>query len=82
LATILLIDSLMDINNGPDTTFHPKAVFILQIHLVPIFHLEPWSPTGRPVAPLSFAELLRNPRDLVVRHPALNPDRKIAGLKP
>ena len=31
-----------------------------------------WSPTGKPVAPLSFAELLRNRRDLVVRHPALN----------
>jgi hypothetical protein len=31
-----------------------------------------WSPTGKPVAPLSLAELLRNRLDLVVRHPALN----------
>jgi len=31
---------------------------------------EGWSPTGKPVAPLSLAELLRNRRDLVVRHPA------------
>jgi len=34
------------------------------------------------VLPLSFAELLRNRRDLVVRHPDLNPDHKKAGLKP
>ena len=37
-----------------------------------------WSPTGKPVAPLSFADSLRERRDLVVRHP----DRKRSGLKP
>ena len=31
-----------------------------------------WRPTGKPVAPLSFAELLRIRRDLVVRHPDFN----------
>jgi len=28
-----------------------------------------WSPTGKPVAPLSFADSLRERRDLVSRHP-------------
>jgi hypothetical protein len=31
-----------------------------------------WSPTGKPVAPLSFADSLRERRDLVVRHPDHN----------
>jgi len=31
-----------------------------------------WSPTGKPVAPLSFADSLRERRDLVVRHPDRN----------
>ncbi|MCD6298279.1 MAG: hypothetical protein J7M30_14120, partial [Deltaproteobacteria bacterium] len=34
---------------------------------------ELWSPTGKPVAPLSFADSLRERRDLVVRHPDRNP---------
>ena len=37
-----------------------------------------WSPTGKPVASLSFADSLRERRDLVVRHP----DHKRSGLKP
>jgi len=41
-----------------------------------------WSPTGKPVAPLSFADSLRERRDLVVRHPDRNPDHKRSGLKP
>ena len=36
----------------------------------------------RPVAPLSFADSLRERRDLVTRHPGRNPDHKRAGLKP
>ena len=36
----------------------------------------------RPVAPLSFAVLLRERRDLVARHPDRNPDHKTSGLKP
>jgi hypothetical protein len=31
-----------------------------------------WSPTGKPVAPLSFADSLRERRDLVARHPDHN----------
>ena len=37
-----------------------------------------WSPTGKPVAPLSFANSLRERQDLVVKHP----DHKGSGLKP
>jgi hypothetical protein len=36
----------------------------------------------RPVAPLSFADSLRERRDLVARHPDRNPDHKRSGLKP
>jgi len=36
----------------------------------------------RPVAPLSFADSLRELLDLVTRHPGRNPDHKRAGLKP
>jgi len=31
-----------------------------------------WSPTGKPVAPISFADSLRERRDLVARHPDRN----------
>jgi len=54
-----------------------------------------WSPTGLPVAPLSFADSLRERQDLVSRHPArlawaramagrpdYNPDHKRSGPKP
>jgi len=41
-----------------------------------------WSPTGKPVAPLSFAASLRERRDLVERHPDRSPDHKRSGLKP
>ena len=37
-----------------------------------------WSPTGKPVEPLSFAVSLGERRDLVKRHP----DHKTSGLKP
>ena len=47
-----------------------------------------WSPTGKPVAPLSFADSLRERRDLVVRHPdgrrihpRLKPWRSAVGAK-
>ena len=35
-----------------------------------------WSPTGKPVAPLSFADSPRERRDLVARHPDRNTDHK------
>jgi hypothetical protein len=34
------------------------------------------------VAPLSFADSLRERRGLVARHPDRNPDHKRSGLKP
>jgi len=37
---------------------------------------------GKPVAPLSFADSLRERRALVARHPDRNPDHKRSGLKP
>jgi len=39
-------------------------------------------PTGKPVAPLGFADSLCERRDLVARHPDRNPDHKRSGLKP
>jgi len=39
------------------------------------------SPTGKPVAPHSFAASLRERRDLVERHHNHNPDHKGSGLK-
>jgi len=36
----------------------------------------------RPVAPISFADSLREQRDLVARHPDRNPDHKRSELKP
>ena len=37
---------------------------------------------GKPVVTLSFADSLRERRDLVARHPDRNPDHKRSGLKP
>ena len=37
---------------------------------------------GKPVAPISFADSLRERRDLVARHPDRNPDHKRSELKP
>ena len=37
---------------------------------------------GKPAAPLSFADSLRERRDLVARHPDRNPDLSWSGLKP
>jgi len=63
---------------------------MINARLIKPANIRLWSPTGKPsgntagkpVAARSFADSLRERRDLVTRHPGRNPDLSWSGLNP